>query len=231
MLAAMSRFRMHLRRVVAAAVVVLVAVPLALTLLYRIVPPPLTPLMVIRLVQGHGFDKDWVPLAEVSPHLRRAVIAAEDGKFCAHHGFDWDAIDNAIDRYESGGKVLGASTISMQTAKNLFLWPGRTFVRKGLEAYLTLYLEALWPKRRILETYLNVAEFGPGLYGAEAAARRHFGKAAAELSAREAALLAAVLPDPLDRSPSRPSTYVARRAALIDARADSVRLGADGACR
>lgn len=227
----MSRLRKHLRKAVAAAAIVLVAAPLALTLLYRIILPPLTPLMVIRLFQGHGLEKDWVALERVSAHLRRAVIAAEDGKFCGHHGFDWDAIDNAIDRYESGGKVLGASTISMQTAKNVFLWPGRTFLRKGLEAYLTVYLEALWPKRRILEVYLNIAEFGPGLYGVEAAARRHFGKAAADLSAREAALLVAVLPDPLDRSPSRPSATVSRRAAMIDARADTVRLGSDGACR
>lgn len=209
---------------------IVIGLPLTLTLLYRFFPPPATPLMVIRAAQGHGFDKDWRPLDQISPHLRRAVIAAEDAKFCSHWGFDWDAFDNAIDRYENGGKVLGASTISMQTAKNVFLWPGRTFLRKGLEAYLTLYVEALWPKRRILEVYLNVAEFGPGLYGAEAAARRYFGKSAAALTQREAALLAAVLPDPLDRSPARPSAYVARRAALIDARADQVRLGRDGAC-
>lgn len=218
------------RRIGAAVFIVLIAAPLALTLLFRVVPPPATPLMVIRMVQGHGLDKDWRPLGEISPHLQRAAIASEDAKFCQHHGFDWDAIDNAIDRYEGGGKVLGASTISMQTAKNLFLWPGRLFVRKGLEAYLTLYLEALWPKDRILEVYLNVAELGPGLYGAEAAARRYFGKSAAELTAREAALLVAVLPDPLDRNPARPSAYVARRAALIDARADQVRLGRDGGC-
>lgn len=210
--------------------VVLVAAPLGLTLLYRLVPPPVTPLMLIRLAQGHGLDKDWQPLEAISPHLRRAVIGSEDGKFCTHWGFDWHAIDNAIERYGEGGKVLGASTISMQTAKNLYLWPSRTFIRKGLEAYLTLYLEALWPKRRILEVYLNIAEFGPGLYGAEAASRRHFGKSATALSAREAALLAAVLPNPLERSPSKPSSYVARRAALIDSRADQVRLGADGAC-
>lgn len=223
-------WRRNRRRLVVMAATILVGVPLGLTVLYRLVPPPVTPLMVIRLVQGHGLDKDWRPLDRISPHLRRAVIAAEDAKFCSHWGFDWQAIDNAIERYDEGGRVLGASTISMQTAKNVFLWPGRTFLRKGLEAYLTLYVEALWPKRRILEVYLNVAEFGPGLYGAEAAARRHFGTSAAELTAREAALLAAVLPDPLRRSPSRPSAYVASRAALIDARADQVRLGRDGAC-
>lgn len=225
-----SWWRRHRRRLVRGLVGLFVALPLALTLLFRVVPPPMTPLMVIRLVQGHGVDKEWRPLDEIAPALRRAVIASEDAKFCAHWGFDWQAIDNAIDRYEEGGKVLGASTISMQTAKNLFLWPGRLFIRKGLEAYLTLYLEALWPKERILEVYLNVAEFGPGLYGAEAAARRHFGKSAAALSEREAALLAAILPAPLDRSPTRPSATVARRAAAIAARAAQVRLGPSGAC-
>lgn len=217
-------------RIMAILLAVAVGVPFILTLALRFMPPPLTPLMAIRLVQGHGLDKDWRRLDDISPHLRRAVIASEDGKFCFHWGFDWAAIDNAIGRYGEGGAVLGASTISMQTAKNIFLWPGRNFLRKGLEAYLTLYLEALWPKRRILEVYLNIVELGPGLYGAEAAARHYFGKPASALTAREAALLAAVLPDPLDRSPARPSAYVARRGALIDARADQVRLGRDGAC-
>lgn len=208
----------------------LMALPLALTLLFRFVPPPVTPLMVIRAVQGHGLAKDWRPLAEISPYLRRSVIAAEDAKFCAHHGFDVDAIENAIDNYEDGGTVLGASTISMQTAKNVFLWPGRTFLRKGAEAYLTVFLEALWPKRRILEVYLNVIEFGPGVYGAEAASRQFFGKSAAALSAREAALLTAVLPAPLRRSVTKPSAYVSQRAAVIRGRAGQVREGADGAC-
>lgn len=222
--------RRNRHRLAAVALGLAVGFPLALALLFRLLPPPLTPLMLIRLAQGQGVDKEWRRLDEVSAHLRRAVIAAEDAKFCTHWGFDWHAIDNAIDRYGEGGKVLGASTISMQTAKNVFLWPGRSFLRKGLEAYLTVFVEALWTKGRILEVYLNVAEFGPGIYGAEAAARRHFGKPASALTPREAALLAAVLPDPLDRSPSRPSAYVARRAALIDARADQVRLGRDGAC-
>lgn len=224
------RLGRSVRRIIAALIVVGVVLPTVVTLVLRVVPPPITPLMVIRHVQGFGLDKDWRDLDDISPHLRRAVIAAEDGKFCSHWGFDWDAIDNAIDRYEDGGPVLGASTISMQTAKNLYLWPGRNFLRKGAEAYLTLYLEALWPKRRILETYLNIVEFGPGLYGAEAASRHYFGKSAAALSAREAALLAAVLPAPLDRSPAHPTAYVARRGALIDARADQVHLGRDGAC-
>lgn len=226
----MRRRRLPWRRVARWLLGLLVGVPLALTLVFRVVPPPATPLMVIRMIQGHGLDKEWRPLDRIAPALRRAVIAAEDAKFCTHWGFDWQAIDIAIDRYEEGGQVLGASTISMQTAKNLFLWPGRLFVRKGLEAYLTLYLEALWPKDRILEVYLNVAEFGPGLYGAEAAARRYFGKPAAALSAHEASLLAAVLPAPLQRSPARPSAYVVRRAATIAARAAQVRLEPGGGC-
>lgn len=207
-----------------------VGLPLILTLLFRFLPPPGTPLMLIRAAQGHGLEKDWQPLDAISPHLRRAVIASEDGKFCTHRGFDWDALSNAIDRYGSGRTLVGGSTISMQTAKNLYLWPGRTFLRKGLEAYLTVYLEALWPKRRILETYLNIIEFGPGLYGAEAAARHYFRKPASALTAREAALLAAQLPDPLDRTPLRPGPAVSRHVARIDARADQVRLGPDGAC-
>ncbi len=209
----------------------LVAVPLVLTLLFRVVPPPVTPLMLIRLAEGYGLHKEWRALDRISPILRRSVIASEDATFCSNWGFDFGAIDNAIERYEEGGHELGASTITMQVARNVFLWPGRNFVRKGVEAYLTLYLEALWPKRRILEVYLNVIEFGPGLYGAEAASQHYFGKPASSLSPREAALLTAILPAPLTRSPLRPSAYVDRRAEVIRARAAQVGLGRDGACR
>lgn len=218
------------RPLVRAVLLVLVVLPVSLLAIYRFLPPPVTPLMVIRLIEGYGLTKDWQSLDEISPNLRRAVIASEDAKFCSHSGFDWDAIDNAIDRYGTKRPVVGASTISMQTAKNLLLWPGRTFLRKGLEAYLTLYLEALWPKRRILETYLNIAEFGPGLYGAEAAAQHYFRKSAGTLSKREAALLTAVLPAPLSRNPARPTAGLSRQAQRIDARAGQVRLGDDGAC-
>ena len=224
-------WRRNRRRVAAALFGVLVALPLVLTLLFRFVPPPVTPLMLMRLSQGYGLEHDWRGLDRISPALRRSVIASEDSRFCSHWGFDFGAIDHAIERYEEGGPKLGASTISMQVARNVFLWPARNFLRKGLEAYLTLYLEALWPKRRILEVYLNVAEFGPGLYGAEAAARHYFGKPASALSPRQAALLAAVLPAPLGRSPAHPSAYVSRHADLIRARAEQVRLGRDGACR
>lgn len=221
-----------LRRAIIGGAVLFLALPLLLTLVFRFLPPPLTPLMLLRLAQGYPMQMDWRPLSAISPELRRSVIASEDAKFCSHWGFDWDAIDNALDRYEDGGRhILGASTISMQTAKNLYLWPGRNFLRKGAEAYLTLFLEGLWPKNRILEVYLNIIEFGPGLYGAEAASRHYFGKPAMALSAREAALLTAILPAPLERSPARPSAYVARRAAIIDHRADQVRLGPGGGCR
>lgn len=212
------RRRPLLRRILAIGL----GIPLALVLLYRFVPPPITPLMVIRLVQGQGLTKEWMPLAAISPELQRAVMAGEDGKFCTHHGFDWSAIDNAMDVYEDGGHVLGASTISMQTAKNLFLWPGRDFIRKGVEAVFTVMLEALWPKRRIMEVYLNIIEWGPGIYGAEAAARHYFHKPAALLSHSEAAALAAVLPSPLKRSPVAPDGYVASYMHTISARMSDV---------
>ena len=199
--------------------------PAVVILVYAVVPPPATPLMLIRLVEGHGLSKDWVPLTRISPHLQRAVIAAEDAKFCRHGGFDWVAVDTAIERRRQGGRVVGASTISMQTAKNLFLWPARTYFRKGGEAYITVWLETLLSKRRILELYLNVIEFGPGLYGAEAAARHYFGVAAADLPPAPAARLAAVLPSPLTWRP-----VASARAGTIEVRARSVPLGSDGPC-
>jgi monofunctional glycosyltransferase len=184
--------------------------------LYREVPPPVTPLMLLRLAEGYGVDKEWRPLDRISADLIRAVIASEDQKFCEHDGFDWDAIETAWERYESGrGRLIGASTISMQTAKNVFLWPGRDWPRKALEAYFTALLELAWGKRRIIETYLNVVEWGPGIYGAEAAAEHFFRKSAAALNAAEAARLAAVLPDPLDRSARRPDREVVARSEFI----------------
>jgi monofunctional biosynthetic peptidoglycan transglycosylase len=189
---------------------------IALVMLYRALPPPVTPLMLLRLAEGYPMVKSWRPLDKISPALIRAVMAGEDARFCRHHGFDWRAIETAWRRYESGrGRLLGASTISMQTAKNVFLWPGRDWLRKGLEAYFTALIEVAWGKRRIIEVYLNVAEWGPGIYGAEAAAEHHFGKPAAALTLDEAARLAAVLPDPLNRSPRRPSRAAAVRTGFI----------------
>lgn len=210
--------RALLRRLLAVAFVVGVLVPLTLTLIYRIVPPPVTPLMVIRLAEGAPLQRTWQPLEAMAASLPAAVIAAEDNRFCQHFGLDFDAIGNAWQDYRDGDRLRGASTITQQTAKNLFLWPGRDWARKGLEAYLALMLETLWPKRRILEVYLNVAEFGSGVYGAEAAARHYFGKPAARLTAGEAALLASILPNPRVRSAAAPSAHVRQKARVIGQR-------------
>lgn len=196
----------------------LVALTVAWALLYRVVPLPGTPLMLIRAVGGAGIERDWEPLEAISPHLARAVIASEDTNFCGHGGFDWSAIETALEDNEEGKSLRGGSTISQQTAKNAFLWPDRTWIRKGAEAWFTLLIESLWPKRRILEVYLNIVEWGDGVYGAEAAARHHFRKPASSLTRREAALLAVVLPSPRRWSPGNPGAYVARRAGIIERR-------------
>lgn len=193
-----------------------VIVSIFLVALYRDVPPPATPLMLLRLADGHAITKSWQPIDQISPFLIRAVIAGEDAKFCRHRGFDWDAIGAAWKRYQSGGgRLLGASTISMQTAKNLYLWPGRDWLRKGLEAYFTVLIELAWGKTRILEVYLNIVEWGPGLYGAEAASEHYFRKPAARLSPQEAVRLAAAIPDPLDRSPRNPGRDAAAHGTFI----------------
>ncbi|AWK88055.1 monofunctional biosynthetic peptidoglycan transglycosylase [Azospirillum thermophilum] len=208
----------RLLRWVVAGVLGLMAVSVAWVLLYRVAPVPATPLMLIRAAGGSGLDREWRPLSAVSPHLVRAVIASEDTAFCRHGGFDWDAIQSALEENEDGASLKGGSTISQQTAKNAFLWPDRTWIRKGAEAWFTLLVETLWTKRRILEVYLNIVEWDDGVYGAEAAARHHFRKPAAALTRREAALLAVVLPSPRSWSPSSPGPYVARRAGIIDRR-------------
>ena len=189
---------------------------LTLVMLYRHVPPPATPLMLLRSAEGYGIRKSWRPLDKMSPALVRAVLASEDQRFCLHFGFDWGAIRTAWEQYQSGdGELLGASTISMQTAKNVFLWPARDWLRKGFEAYFTTLTELAWSKKRIIEVYLNIIEWGPGIYGAEAAAQHYFHKPAAKLTGNEAARLAAVLPDPLDWSASRPDDDVLARSAFI----------------
>jgi len=188
------------------------------TALYAWMPVPITPLMVIRLVQGQGFSKDWVSYDEISPNLPRAAIAAEDSGYCAHYGFEWEAIQKAWNRNAKSKRIRGGSTISNQTAKNAFLWPDRTYIRKGLEYYFTGLIELMWGKKRILEVYLNVVEFGPGIYGAEAAAQTYFKKPASALSRREAALLVAVLPSPLKWSVAKPGPYVQSRTSTIMAR-------------
>ena len=160
---------------------------------------------------SYGFHHSWVDLDRISPNLPLAVVASEDQKFPEHWGFDVEAIEKAYQLNQHSHKVRGASTISQQVAKNLFLWSGRSFFRKGLEAYFTILIESLWPKRRILEVYLNIAEFGPGTYGAEAAAQRFFHKSAARLTRADAAVLAAVLPNPQRFSAAAPSHYVQQR--------------------
>jgi monofunctional glycosyltransferase len=217
----------------------LVLFSIALVVIYRFVPVLLTPLMVIRVVEGAvegrwiGIDKTWISYEEISPNVMRAVIASEDTRFLQHTGIDWEAVREAERRNErterrardtvARGKPLrnkrlyGASTITMQTAKNTFLFPSRTYLRKALEAYFTYLMEFLWDKRRILEVYLNVIETGDGLYGVEAAAIRFFGKHASKLTAREATLIAAVLPNPRRWSPLKSSAYIQKRAAAIQA--------------
>lgn len=199
---------------------------------YRLLPPPLTPLMAIRSADGSALVKEWRPLDRISPNLIRAVIAAEDTRFCRHYGLDLDALRQAWQRNQEGERVYGGSTITMQTAKNAFLWPGRDYLRKAIEAYLTVLGQVLWGKARTMELYLNIVEWDDGIYGAEAAARHHFGKPAATLTRREAAALAAVLPNPRRWSAGEPDRYVERRTALILQRMEIViRDGLDGCVR
>lgn len=215
----------------AALLVVGVVLPVGLTLVYRIVPPPITILMVQRLVEGRGLERHWRPLSDISPNLARAVIAAEDARFCSHHGFDVEAIEKAMqNNARRPNRLKGGSTISQQTAKNVFLWPQRSWVRKGFEAYFTVLIETLWGKRRILEVYLNTVEWGSGVYGAEAAARRNFGVGADKLSPSQAARLASILPSPLKWKADTPGRYVARRSRKVGAAAGTVRRDGLAAC-
>jgi monofunctional biosynthetic peptidoglycan transglycosylase len=201
----------------------LVPAPVLLLLIFRAVPVPGTPQMLASLVTGKGAHYRWADMDEIAPSLARAVVASEDQKFCSHHGFDWGSIDSAMRTYEGGGRLRGASTISQQTARSLFLLPVRSWIRKGFEAWLTVLEEALWPKRRTLTVYLNVVDWGHGNFGAEAAARAYFHRSAATLSPQQAARLAAVLPDPADWRAARPSPYVAARANFIRRQALGVR--------
>lgn len=206
-------------RLLKAILVVLLVFWLGGLLLFRFIDPPGTPLMAIRSIErGELVRYDSVALSAISPALAQAVIAAEDSRFCFHRGIDIGAVQDALDDYEQTGRLRGASTITMQVARNLFLWPGGGFLRKAIEAPLALALDALWPKRRIIEVYLNIAEMGDGVFGAAAAARTHFGKSPAKLTASEAARLAAVLPNPVRWNAARPTAYIGRRAATIRGR-------------
>jgi monofunctional biosynthetic peptidoglycan transglycosylase len=187
----------------------LVVTVLSLVVLYRWVNPPLSTLMLGQSLAGIEIERRWVPLQRISPHLIKAVLLSEDGGFCRHRGVDWAAIEEAIEADRGG------STITMQVVKNLFLWPSRSYVRKVIEIGLAYLVEALWSKRRILEIYLNIAEWGDGVFGAEAAARAHFSKPASRLTAEEAALLAVALPNPLERIPGAPSFTADRLASRL----------------
>ena len=225
------RWTGRIARVAALALVIVVIGPPLAALAYRVIPPPITWLMIERLVQGHGLHKRWVSLDDIDPSLPNAVIAAEDQRFCEHHGFDFKAMSAAMRANEARpGKLRGGSTISQQTAKNVFLWPGRDYVRKGFEAYFTVLIETLWGKRRIMETYLNVAEWGPGTYGAEAAARRYFDEPATDIDPGEASRLAAILPSPLKWKAVNPGRYVERRSHRIGAAAGAVRRDGLASC-
>lgn len=190
-----------------------------LTVIYAFIPIPITPLMISRYFESDEgrIEKEWKSLDEISKQMPLAVMAAEDQKFDEHFGFDLEAIEKAVEYNEKhkGKKLKGASTISQQTAKNVFLWQGRSWLRKGLEVYFTFLIELLWSKERIMEVYLNVIEMGPGIYGTEAAAQYYFKKPASKLSASEAALIAAILPNPLKWSASKPTPYIQRKKVWI----------------
>ena len=202
-------------RSVAMALVAWLLLSVGAVLVLRFVPPPFTAMMLEQPRPIREIQYEWRDRRELAATVARAVIASEDQRFLAHHGFDFDQLQIALDEHRAGDELRGASTITQQVAKNLFLWSGRSFARKGLEAYFTVLLEACWPKQRILEVYLNVAELGDGVFGVEAAARRFFGVSASALSAEQAALLAAVLPNPRKLLADRPSSYVRSRQSWI----------------
>jgi len=189
--------------------------------LFSFINPPITPLMVKRAFvkksdgKRAGIHKEWVSFREISPHMINAVVASEDNRFMDHFGIDMQAVQKAVDYNKKHRRKRGASTISQQVAKNVFLWPARTYLRKGFELYFTVLIETVWSKKRIMVVYLNVMETGNGIYGVDEAARKYFKKPAAKLTRSEAALIAASLPNPRVRNPARPSAYMLRRQAKI----------------
>jgi monofunctional biosynthetic peptidoglycan transglycosylase len=192
--------RRSFRLVLAIAAVILLSI-----VAFRFINPPLTPVMAMEKLRGQTLRHQWLPLRDMSRELPLAAIASEDGRFCYHWGVDWSAVNEAIKEGGGLGAFRGASTIPMQTAKNLYLWSGRSYVRKAIEVPLAYVMSVLWPKARMMEVYLNVAQFGPGIFGVEAASRYYFHKSAAELTRHEAVLLVAALPNPRFRNPARPS--------------------------
>lgn len=197
-------------------------ISIGLTIVYRFVPVLITPLMVIRTIEQTfdsekkvKFKKDWVAMSSISKNAPQAVYASEDQKFLEHSGFDLESMKKAWEGNKKGKRVKGASTITQQTVKNVFLWPSRTYLRKGLEAYFTVLVELLWSKERIMEVYLNVIEMGDGIYGIEAASQTYFNKPAAKLNRNQAAVIAAVLPNPRRWNPSKPTSYIVGRQSWI----------------
>jgi len=193
----------------------ILAAAILLVGLFTVIDPPGGPYLAAEWVRLGHIEREWRDLEDISPHLANAVLAGEDANFCSHFGFDLKAIERAVAANARGGRVRGASTISQQVAKNLFLWHGRSWLRKGLEAGFTVLIETIWTKRRIVEVYLNIAEFGDGVFGAQAAARRHFRRDASALTLDQATRLAAVLPDPKGRDPHSPTGFIPRRATAI----------------
>ncbi len=219
-------------RILAKFAFVFVVVTVAWVGLYRFVPPPFTFTMMGDVLSGHTVTKDWMPLSEMDPDMARAAIAGEDSRFCSHNGFDFKAIAGAAARNARGGRIRGGSTISQQTAKNAFLFQGGGYVRKAFEAYFTVLIEAMWPKRRIMEVYLNIAETGIGTYGANAGAIRYFNHDASRLSPTEAARIAAVLPLPKKRAAIAPRGFVRKHGNTLSRRVSTVRSeGLDGCLR
>ena len=197
-------------------VLFLFAFSIVLTIAYRWVNPPVTPLMLMRKVsEGVPIQKKWVDIKDISPHLIACAVAAEDNSFLGHRGFDFGAIDKAVNERKSGKRIRGASGISQQTAKNVFLWQKQSWIRKGLECYFTVLIELFWSKERIMEVYLNVIEMGNGIYGCEMASQIYFKKSAKNISLHQAALLTACYPSPRKRNPSKPTTYLNNRASQI----------------
>jgi monofunctional biosynthetic peptidoglycan transglycosylase len=206
-----------LRRALRVLLVIAAAILLSIVT-FRFINPPITPVMLAEKLRGHTLRREWVPLKDMSRQIPIAAISSEDGRFCAHWGVDWSAVKEAID--EGGGlrAFRGASTIPMQTAKNLYLWSGRSYVRKAIEVPLAYVMSALWSKARMMEVYLNVAQFGRGIFGVEAASRYYFNKSAADLTRREAVLLIAALPNPRFRNPAKPSRRMLLVARSIERR-------------
>ena len=214
----MDRALRLVRNLLLTLIAVLLVGPVLAVVVYRFVAPPITILMLERMAQGQGLDHRWTPMSRMSPALPHAAIAAEDARFCSHHGFDFNAIEKAVSHNDrKPSKIRGGSTISQQTAKNVFLWPERSWIRKGFEAYFTVLIEVIWGKPRIMEVYLNTVEMGPGVYGVEAAAQKYFHLSARDVSPAQAARLIAILPSPLKWQVIDPGASVRRRDRKIGA--------------